>query len=123
MYLDDAVFMQAAEPTAHGFQYQAQITRNFIATHWQHKVICGPADAPVTVAQALQEHRDTLAGLTARQHIHMVLIAVGGLFVLLILALVLRWGLAIASRAPDRFSQLLAGGMTATIFDFQWWWK
>ena len=41
---------------------------------------------------------------------------VGGLFVLLIFALVLRWGLAIASRAPDRFSQLLAGGMTATIF-------
>ena len=41
---------------------------------------------------------------------------VGGLFVLLIFGIVLRWGLGVARRAPDRFSQLLAGGMTATIF-------
>ena len=30
--------------------------------------------------------------------------------------IVLRWGMTVARRAPDRFSQLLAGGMTATIF-------
>lgn len=41
---------------------------------------------------------------------------VGGLFVLLIFALVLRWGIGISRRSPDRFSQLLAAGMVATIF-------
>ena len=41
---------------------------------------------------------------------------VGGLLVLLIFGIVLRWGWTVARRAPDRFSQLLAGGMTATIF-------
>ena len=40
----------------------------------------------------------------------------GGLFVLLVFGIVLRWGLAVARRAPDRFSRLLAAGMTATIF-------
>ena len=40
----------------------------------------------------------------------------GGLLVLLVFGIVLRWGWAVARRAPDRFSQLLAGGMTATIF-------
>jgi rod shape determining protein RodA len=40
----------------------------------------------------------------------------GGLFVLLVFGIVLRWGLNVARRAPDRFSRLLAGGMTATIF-------
>jgi rod shape determining protein RodA len=41
---------------------------------------------------------------------------VGGLLVLLIFGIVLRWGWTVARRAPDRFSALLAGGMTATIF-------
>jgi rod shape determining protein RodA len=41
---------------------------------------------------------------------------IGGLFVLLVFALVLRWGIGIARKAPDRFSQLLAAGMAATIF-------
>ncbi len=41
---------------------------------------------------------------------------VGGLFVLLVFGIVLRWGLTIARAAPDRFTRLLAGGMTATIF-------
>ncbi|RPF72590.1 rod shape-determining protein RodA [Aurantiacibacter spongiae] len=40
----------------------------------------------------------------------------GGLLVLLIFGIVLRWGLLVARDAPDRFSRLLAGGMTATIF-------
>jgi len=40
----------------------------------------------------------------------------GGLLVLLVFGIVLRWGLTVARNAPDRFSQLLAGGMTATIF-------
>lgn len=40
----------------------------------------------------------------------------GGMFVLLVFGIVLRWGLGVARRAPDRFSRLLAGGMTATIF-------
>jgi rod shape determining protein RodA len=40
----------------------------------------------------------------------------GGLLVLLVFGIVLRWGLTVARRAPDRFSGLLASGMTATIF-------
>ncbi|MEO6042252.1 MAG: rod shape-determining protein RodA [Croceibacterium sp.] len=40
----------------------------------------------------------------------------GGLFVLLIFGIVLRWGWSVARNAPDRFSRLLAGGMTVTIF-------
>jgi rod shape determining protein RodA len=41
---------------------------------------------------------------------------VGGLLVLLVFGIVLRWGWTVARRAPDRFSSLLAGGMTWTIF-------
>ena len=41
---------------------------------------------------------------------------IGGLFVLLIFGIILRWGLLVARDAPDRFSRLLAGGLTATIF-------
>jgi len=41
---------------------------------------------------------------------------VGGLLVLLVFGIVLRWGLIVARNAPDRFSKLIAGGMTATIF-------
>ncbi|WP_068076688.1 rod shape-determining protein RodA [Novosphingobium lentum] len=41
---------------------------------------------------------------------------VGGLFVLLVFGLILRWGLQVSRRAPDRFSMLLAAGMTTTIF-------
>ncbi len=41
---------------------------------------------------------------------------IGGIFVLLVFAQVLRWGLRVAQNAPDRFSRLLAGGMTLTIF-------
>ena len=40
----------------------------------------------------------------------------GGLFVLTMFALILRWGTMVARRAPDRFSRLLASGMVATIF-------
>ena len=41
---------------------------------------------------------------------------IGGLVVLAIFAVVLRWGIQVAQRAPDRFSQLLAAGMVATMF-------
>ncbi|RYD47660.1 MAG: rod shape-determining protein RodA [Sphingomonadales bacterium] len=41
---------------------------------------------------------------------------VGGLFVLIVFAMVLSWGLSVARRSQDRFSKLLAAGMTATIF-------
>jgi len=41
---------------------------------------------------------------------------IGGLFVLLVFFIIFRWGLAVASRAPDRFSRLLAAGMVTTIF-------
>ena len=41
---------------------------------------------------------------------------IGGLFVLLIFGIVLRWGLTVARDAQDRFSRLLAGGLTATMF-------
>ncbi len=40
----------------------------------------------------------------------------GGIFVLLVFGIILRWGLNVARAAPDRFSRLLAGGLTATIF-------
>lgn len=40
----------------------------------------------------------------------------GGLFVLTVFALILRWGIGVALRAPDRFSRLLAAGMVTTIF-------
>lgn len=41
---------------------------------------------------------------------------IGGLFVLLVFGLILRWGLKVAKAAHDRFSKLLAAGMVATIF-------
>jgi rod shape determining protein RodA len=40
----------------------------------------------------------------------------GGVFVLAVFAVVLRWGMQTARTAPDRFAQLLAAGMTATMF-------
>jgi rod shape determining protein RodA len=41
---------------------------------------------------------------------------IGGLFVLLVFGIILAWGRNISRAAPDRFSRLLAGGMTATVF-------
>ena len=40
----------------------------------------------------------------------------GGIFVLMVFGIILRWGLNVSRSAPDRFSRLLAGGLTATIF-------
>lgn len=40
----------------------------------------------------------------------------GGLFVLAMYGLILRWGMKVAGEAQDRFSALLAAGATATIF-------
>lgn len=40
----------------------------------------------------------------------------GALFVLFIFMLILRWGWRVAQNAPDRFSRLLAAGMTCTVF-------
>ncbi|KHK91329.1 rod shape-determining protein RodA [Novosphingobium malaysiense] len=40
----------------------------------------------------------------------------GGLFVLFVFGVLMAWGLRVSRRAPDRFSSLLAAGMTATIF-------
>lgn len=41
---------------------------------------------------------------------------IGALFVLFIFMLILRWGWRVAQNAPDRFSRLLAAGMTCTVF-------
>ena len=41
---------------------------------------------------------------------------VGGLFVIAVFLWVFRWGLNVARNAPDRFSSLLAAGMTFTVF-------
>ncbi|MBA4043920.1 MAG: rod shape-determining protein RodA [Erythrobacter sp.] len=41
---------------------------------------------------------------------------IGGLFVLAMYGLILRWGMKVASKSQDRFSALLAAGATATIF-------
>ncbi len=40
----------------------------------------------------------------------------GGLFVLAVFAIILRWAMNVARDGKDRFSRLLAAGMTATIF-------
>jgi rod shape determining protein RodA len=40
----------------------------------------------------------------------------GGLFVLGVFGLILRWGMAVAKGGKDRFSRLLAAGLTFTIF-------
>ncbi len=41
---------------------------------------------------------------------------IGGLFVLAVFSIILRWGLKVARDSRDRFSALLAGGMVAVIF-------
>ncbi|MEW4448053.1 rod shape-determining protein RodA [Qipengyuania sp. JC766] len=41
---------------------------------------------------------------------------VGGVFVIVVFGLILRWGLKVASNAQDRFPKLLAAGMVATVF-------
>lgn len=41
---------------------------------------------------------------------------VGGLFVIAVFLWTFRWGLNVARQAPDRFSSLLAAGMTFTVF-------
>jgi rod shape determining protein RodA len=41
---------------------------------------------------------------------------IGGLFVLFVFFLVLRWGWRVALGSDDRFSRLLGGGMVATVF-------
>ncbi|MEL6486841.1 MAG: rod shape-determining protein RodA [Pseudomonadota bacterium] len=40
----------------------------------------------------------------------------GGLFVLAVFSIILRWGLNVARASRDRFASLLAAGMSATIF-------
>ncbi len=40
----------------------------------------------------------------------------GGLLVIVIFGIILRWGMLVAKRSNDRFSKLLASGMVATIF-------
>ncbi len=40
----------------------------------------------------------------------------GGLFVLVVFAIVLHWALGIARASPDRFARLLAAGLGATVF-------
>ncbi len=40
----------------------------------------------------------------------------GGLFLIFAFALVLRWGMRVAMDSRDRFSRLVAGGLTTTIF-------
>lgn len=41
---------------------------------------------------------------------------IGGLFVLAVFSIILRWGLKVARESQDRFASLLAAGMSATIF-------
>ena len=41
---------------------------------------------------------------------------VGGVFVLAVFSVILRWGLKVARESKDRFSSLMAAGMSATIF-------
>lgn len=41
---------------------------------------------------------------------------IGGLFVITVFSVILRWGLGVARASHDRFARLLAAGMVATIF-------
>lgn len=41
---------------------------------------------------------------------------IGGLFVIAVFGIILRWGMKVARESHDRFSSLLAAGMVATIF-------
>jgi rod shape determining protein RodA len=41
---------------------------------------------------------------------------IGGLFVIAVFSVILRWGLNVARASQDRFASLLAAGMSATIF-------
>ncbi|TWJ09983.1 rod shape-determining protein RodA [Altererythrobacter ishigakiensis] len=41
---------------------------------------------------------------------------IGGLFVIVMFSLILRWGWRVARASNDRFAMLLAGGATATVF-------
>jgi rod shape determining protein RodA len=41
---------------------------------------------------------------------------IGGLFVIAVFSVILRWGLSVARASQDRFASLLAAGMSATIF-------
>jgi rod shape determining protein RodA len=41
---------------------------------------------------------------------------IGGLFVIAVFSIILRWGLEVARASHDRFAALMAGGMCATIF-------
>ena len=40
----------------------------------------------------------------------------GGLFLIVSFALILRWGMRVATESRDRFSRLAAAGLTTTIF-------
>ncbi len=40
----------------------------------------------------------------------------GGLFIILCFLLLIRWGMAVAAKAPTRFGRLAAAGLTTTIF-------
>ncbi len=40
----------------------------------------------------------------------------GGLFIIIAFLMLFRWGMRVSSRAPSRFGQLSAAGLTATIF-------
>jgi rod shape determining protein RodA len=41
---------------------------------------------------------------------------VGGIFVIAMYGMIMRWGIMVARRSQDRFGALLAGGLTATLF-------
>jgi rod shape determining protein RodA len=41
---------------------------------------------------------------------------IGGIFVIGVFAIILRWGMNVARKSEDRFSQLVAAGMTVVIF-------
>ncbi|MEQ7872889.1 rod shape-determining protein RodA [Sphingomonas sp. ASV193] len=41
---------------------------------------------------------------------------VGGVFIILAFAMVIRWGMRVGQRSPTRFGQLTAAGLSATIF-------
>ena len=77
--LDHAILVQATEAAADRFQRQAEVARDLVAAHRQAEIVSGPADAPVALAQPVQEQGDPLAGLAARQHVDVIVVTVRAL--------------------------------------------
>ena len=103
-----------------------------LMAHWDHLGLCRPADPVDRICNGAVDNGSGTAALLAvaarvarmklDRDVWFVFTGaeewglLGALFVLVIFGLILRWGWRVAQNAPDRFSRLLAAGMTCTVF-------